>query len=161
MNPTANPQQQTAKPKPGGEIHAAGGRGRPPSCRARLPSHPLPFSAPGAREGESLNWGVPIHDGAAGVGGVGGAGLGGGVAARGVQPGDAAARPRPRAHLLRAAPPPRAPRRLPLRPLPSRARPPRPAPPPPRPPLPRPPAPRAFAATFRLLVLLLFLFFVG
>lgn len=34
---------------------------------------------------------VPIHDGAAGVGGEGGAWLGGGVAARGVQPGDAAA----------------------------------------------------------------------
>jgi hypothetical protein len=74
----------------------------------------------GAEVAFCLAWGpISIHGGAAGVGGGRGPGGGGGLAARGVQPGNAPARPSPRAALLRAAPPPRAPRRLPLRPLPS------------------------------------------
>ncbi|GJM96984.1 hypothetical protein PR202_ga13871 [Eleusine coracana subsp. coracana] len=81
-------------------------------------------------------------------------GVGGGVAARGVQPGDAPARPSPHAALLRAAPPPRAPRRVPLRPLP----PPRPlaAPSrlssPSRPPLPCPSVPGSRETSFRTLL---------
>ncbi|KAJ1293100.1 hypothetical protein BS78_01G042500 [Paspalum vaginatum] len=130
----------------------------------RLPPPSILRSAPprtrkrGELGAAACGWArVSIHDGAAGVGGVGGAGLGGGVAARGVQPGDAPARPRPRSHLLRAAPPPRAPRRLPLRPLPPRAHP-RPAPPPPPPPLPRPHPSGNCAAPFHLLLLLLLVF---
>ncbi|PVH31040.1 hypothetical protein PAHAL_9G043000 [Panicum hallii] len=150
--------------KPGGEIHAAArqaGGGAPARLLAVRASPSLPRSPRTPRPRIGGSGSVSIHDGAAGVGGVGGAGVGGGVAAGGVQPGDAPARPRPRADLLRAAPPPRAPRRLPLHPLPPRASP-RPPPAPPRPPrLPRPPASGACAAPLHLLVQLLLVLVFG
>lgn len=135
----------------------------PPARLRAVRASPSPLPA----HAEAKNWrgfvsdfggSGSIHDGAAGVGGVGGARVGGGVAAGGVQPGDAPARPRPRADLLRAAPPPRAPRRLPLHPLPPRASP-RPSPAPPR--LPRSPASGACAAPLHLLVQLLLVLVFG
>ncbi|CAN6291432.1 unnamed protein product, partial [Urochloa humidicola] len=158
-----NLQRRAANPsKPGGEIHAAARAGRRTEAPAYafVPCAPPP-SLPRSPRPRIWEGSVSIHDGAAGVGGVGGAGVGGGVAAGGVQPGDAPAGPCPRAHLLRAAAPPRAGRVLPLHPLPPRPRP-RPLPPPdsPQPRVPRPPASGARAAPLNLLLQLLVLFLV-
>uniref|UniRef100_A0A0E0KKG6 Uncharacterized protein n=1 Tax=Oryza punctata TaxID=4537 RepID=A0A0E0KKG6_ORYPU len=134
-----------AESEPAGETHAAAGGSRQarPHARALVPCLPRHDTLGHPRRRGIRILEVRGNGGTAGVGGGGGSGVGCGVAARGVQPGDAPRRPGPRAALLRAAPPPRPPRGLPLHPLrprpshapppplPSSARPPTPPPPPP------------------------------